>query len=293
LANGFFNVDKPLGLTSHDVVAKVRRVYKQHTGSQKVGHAGTLDPLATGVLVVCVGHATRLSDYVMHTTKRYRATVTLGVSTETYDAEGRITAQNPVDHLSQADVEALFPTFTGHILQVPPMYSAIKKDGKKLYELARAGETVELEPRSVYIERLEVLSWQEGVFVLDVVCGAGTYIRSLAHDIGAMLGVGAHLSGLVRVASGSFTLENAVSLDVLLEGEAWRTYLISPLDGLAQYPRLALLPEEAHALRNGQVISQRQPMGDGLVLGILDDGYLLAILAPEGEWLKPHKVFLP
>jgi tRNA pseudouridine55 synthase len=262
-------------------------------GVDKVGHAGTLDPLASGVLVVCVGSATRLSDYVMHTTKRYQAHVVLGTRTDTYDAEGRVTSQTPADHITQADVEALLPRFTGQIAQVPPSYSALKQGGKKLYEMARAGEEVTLQPRPVTIERLQVLSWQAGAFVLDVVCGAGTYIRSLAHDIGNALGVGAHLGGLVRVASGAFTLERAIALDDLLaQDDAWQAHLIAPLDALAHYPQVHLSAQEAQDIRHGRAIVARAEAGDSLSLGVTEAGELLALLQSDGELLKPHKVFL-
>ncbi len=195
---GFLNIDKPLGLTSHDVVARVRR----NLNVKKVGHAGTLDPLATGVLVVCVGAATRLSEYVMNTTKRYEALVHLGVETETYDAEGAIVAEQAVNHVTQTDVEQALTTFLGPIDQLPPIYSAIKQGGRKLYEIARAGETAELQPRHVTIYALDILDWQPPFVRIAVTCSAGTYIRSLAHDLGAALGVGGSLDGLTRTASG-------------------------------------------------------------------------------------------
>lgn len=292
MLNGFLNVHKPVGITSHDVVARLRRMTRT-AGIDKVGHAGTLDPLASGVLVVCVGSATRLSDYVMHTTKRYQAHVVLGTRTDTYDAEGRITAQTSADHITQADVEALLPRFTGQIAQVPPAYSALKQGGKKLYELARAGEEVTLQPRPVTIERLQVLSWQAGAFVLDVVCGAGTYIRSLAHDMGDALGVGAHLGGLVRVASGAFTLERAVTLDDLLaQDDAWQAHLIAPSEALAHYPQVHLSAQDVQDIRHGRTIAGREGVGESLCLGMTAEGDLLALLQPDGAWLKPHKVFL-
>src|SRR5215207_3710637 len=193
---GFLNIDKPLRMTSHDVVAQVRRKFKL----KRVGHAGTLDPLATGVLVVCLGAATRLSEYVMDSTKQYRARVTLGVTTTTYDAEGDVVQQREAGHITRKMVEAALPQFTGEIDQLPPMYSAIKKGGRKLYEIARAGETIELTPRRITIYGLEIVEWSPPECVLDVTCSAGTYIRSLAFDLGKALGVGAYLSGLVRTA---------------------------------------------------------------------------------------------
>ncbi|MFN8528211.1 MAG: tRNA pseudouridine(55) synthase TruB [Anaerolineae bacterium] len=191
---GFFNIDKPLRRTSHDIVADVRR----GLGIKKVGHAGTLDPLATGVLIVCVGGATRLSDYVMHSTKAYRARVTLGTITTTYDAEGEIVEQKPFTHITREDVLHVLPRFTGAIEQVPPMYSAIKQDGRKLYDLARAGVDVERPARPVTIQALELVEWGLPEFRDRCDVQRGTYIRSLAYDIGAALGVGAYMSGLRR-----------------------------------------------------------------------------------------------
>ena len=183
------NINKPLKLTSHDVVARVRRRYKELTGSKKVGHAGTLDPLATGVLVLCLGGATRLSDYVMHTTKQYRAQITLGCATTTYDAEGDTVSEMNAEHLVKSDVEEVLPQFIGDIQQIPPMYSAIKQGGKKLYDLARQGKTVERPARDIRIENLEITAWNSPTFALDIICGSGTYIRSLADDIGQALGL--------------------------------------------------------------------------------------------------------
>lgn len=199
--NGFLVVDKPASLTSHDVVAKVRR----GTGIKKIGHAGTLDPMATGVLVLCLGYATRLSEYVMASTKVYNATVKFGVETDTYDADGHVTAEHDASHLTQEHIEAILPKFRGDILQIPPMYSAIQKNGKRLYDLARAGIEVEREPRPVTIYKLEILRWVWPQAVIEVTCSAGTYIRSLAHDFGEMLGVGGHLTSLRRVASGTLS----------------------------------------------------------------------------------------
>ena len=173
---GFLNVNKPLKLTSHDVVARVRRRYKELTGSKKVGHAGTLDPLATGVLVLCLGGATRLSDYMMHTTKQYRAQIRLGQTTTTYDAEGDIVTEVDASHITQADVEAILPQFMGDVQQIPPMYSAIKVDGQKLYDLARGGKSIERKARDITITSLKILSWESPIFELDVVCSSCRFI---------------------------------------------------------------------------------------------------------------------
>src|SRR5690349_19143686 len=221
---GFLNIHKAQGMTSHDVVAKVRRGLK----IKKVGHAGTLDPMATGVLVVCLGGATRLSEYVMQSTKRYRARVYLGATTDTYDAEGEVQLRRDSSHITCADIESALAPFLGDIQQIPPMYSAIKQGGRKLYDLARAGDIVEREPRAVRIDSLEIIDWSPPEFTLDVTCSAGTYIRSLAYDLGEILGVGAHLSGLIRLASGRFKIEESQTLDGLLTAENWSQFIVSP-----------------------------------------------------------------
>ncbi|MEP7290464.1 MAG: tRNA pseudouridine(55) synthase TruB [Chloroflexota bacterium] len=282
---GFLNVNKPLGITSHDVVAKVRRA----SGIKKVGHAGTLDPLATGVLILCVGTATRLSEYVMHGTKRYRARVRLGITTSTYDAEGEILQQRDASQIKREAVEQALIPYRGDIQQVPPMFSAIKQGGKKLYELARAGETVGREPRSVRIDSLTIIDWQPPEFTLDITCSAGTYIRSLAYDLGETLGVGAHLAGLVRTASGVFTLENATPLDTLLTD--FGSHLVSPAVALAEYPVLMIEAAAEQEIAYGRAIPGA--LADGTItMAYSADERLIAVLHAESGWLKPQKVFL-
>jgi len=289
---GFLNVNKPLKLTSHDVVARVRRRYKELTGSKKVGHAGTLDPLATGVLVLCLGGATRLSDYVMHTTKQYRAQITLGKITTTYDAEGDIVTESDAGHITQADVEAIIPQFTGDIQQVPPMYSAIKVDGKKLYDLARDGKSIERKARDITISSLQINSWQSPTFELLVVCSSGTYIRSLAYDIGQVLGVGAYLSGLERMASGNFHIDSSVSLDTIMDDDEWYQYLITPQVALKDRPSIALSAEELALIQNGQFIKRTTDSDLEFMFAYTEDGKFAAILTPRNKFWKPHKVFL-
>lgn len=209
ILNGFLVVDKPLGLSSHAVVARARRWF----GTRQVGHAGTLDPLASGVLVLAVGSYTRLTEYLLVSSKSYRASVCFGQTTETYDAEGLVDfVVSPVS-LTLSDIEAALLHFCGTIQQVPPVYSAIKRAGQPVYKAARRGEIVTLAPRTVVIHRLQILDWQNPILTLQVDCGAGTYIRSLAHDLGQVCGCGAYLSGLVRVASGSFSLQDAHTID--------------------------------------------------------------------------------
>src|SRR6185437_1326323 len=197
---------------SFDVVARVRRIAHM----KRVGHAGTLDPAATGVLPVCLGQATRMVEYLSATGKEYRATITFGVETNTYDAEGEIVATLPLPPiLDYAAIQTALVPFTGNILQVPPMFSALKRNGQRLYDLARAGQQVELEPRPVRIDALTIVAWDAPTLVLDVACGKGTYIRSLAHDLGAVFGCGAHLAALIRARVGPFALRHSVTLDNL------------------------------------------------------------------------------
>lgn len=285
---GFLNIDKPAGMTSHDVVAKIRR----GLGIKKVGHAGTLDPMATGVLVICVGGATRLSEYVMQSTKKYRAHIRLGITTETYDAEGEVQQIRDASQITQADVESILPRFLGDIQQVPPMYSAIKQGGRKLYEAARAGETIERQPRPVHIDKLDVVAWNLPDFTLDVVCSAGTYIRSLAYDMGEALGVGAHLSGLVRLASGVFQQSNAVSLDVLLSTPEWgEKYLIPPQLALADWPNIYPSVADIDNLRHGRAIASSQSVNGEIAFAYDADNQLVAIVQAQDGFWRPHKVF--
>ncbi len=250
--DGILVLDKPGGWTSHDVVARVRQL----TRARRVGHTGTIDPLGTGVLVICVGRATRVAEYMVGHDKRYRATIRLGVETDTYDVEGRVTAQHPVD-VSEASLRSALQRLTGDIQQVPPMYSALKRDGRKLVDLARRGVEIEREPRQVTIYSIDVLSFDPPDAVIDVHCSAGTYIRSLAHDAGRVLGCGAILSALTRTAAGDFTLEQAVSLvrfEVAVDDGSWPS-LLRPLDaGLAAFPAITVGEDDARRARHGMSI---------------------------------------
>lgn len=284
---GFVNVYKPGGLTSHDVVARARRVL----GVKKIGHAGTLDPMADGVLVLCLGAATRLSEYVMQSSKRYRARVYLGVTTDTYDAEGRPVRERDASSIRREDVERLLPAFHGEIEQIPPMYSAIKHGGRKLYELARSGQEIERQARRVRIDALALMDWSPPQFTLDVTCSAGTYIRSLAYDLGERLGVGAHLTGLTRTASGVFTLETAIPLDVLLTCATWQEYLISPEAALADWPAVRLNDAEETHIRHGRAIPADEATNGALAFAYGADGSLAAIVERDGGLWRPHKVF--
>lgn len=289
---GLLNVNKPAGPTSHDIVARVRRA----TGVRKVGHAGTLDPMATGVLVLCLGAATRLSEFVMASRKVYRARVRLGVETDTYDAEGAVVAEMPVA-LDRETVEAALAQYRGAIEQVPPMYSAIQQGGRRLYDLARAGQEVPREARMVTIDRLALIDWEPPFAWLEVTCSPGTYIRSLAHDLGQTLGTGAHLAALQRAASGRFTVEDAVGWDTLeatmIDG-TWRRYLLPADLAVADLPMLALDAAQADAIRQGQWIVAGDTSDTGALARAYDEtGVFLAVLERRGAAWKPHKVFSP
>jgi len=247
--DGILVVNKPQGWTSHDVVGRIRRL----THQKRVGHAGTLDPMATGVLLVCLGRATRVAEYLMDSDKTYRAVMRLGVETDTYDAEGQVVAAQPVN-VDESDLRAALARFIGEIDQVPPMYSALKRDGKPLYKLARQGIEVEREPRRIRIHDIALRAWQPPDATIEVRCSSGTYIRSLAHDIGAALACGAHLIALTRLASGSFTLDNAVTLENLT-GLQDLSGLLHPLDAALQdLPILTLDADQARRIVLGQAI---------------------------------------
>ena len=206
--DGILNVDKPLGITSMDVVRRIKRA----SGIKGVGHGGTLDPAATGVVPICIGQATRIMEYLVDGTKDYRAIVEFGKATDTYDAVGQVTREEDPSGLTQARVEEALEGFRGVTHQVPPMFSALKRKGKRLYELARSGIEVDREPRRVEVHDLRLTEWSPPKATLSVRCGRGFYIRSLAHDLGQTLGCGGHLKGLVRERSGPFRIEDALSL---------------------------------------------------------------------------------
>lgn len=289
---GFLNLNKPLRWTSHDAVAWVRRRLQKLTGCKKVGHAGTLDPLASGVLVLCLGQATRLSSYVMRARKQYRAQISLGQTTTSYDAEGDVTALADAGPITLADIERVLPQFIGSIQQIPPMHSAVKIGGQKLYQLARQGKSVARPARQVDIHSIDILAWNSPVIELDVVCSSGTYIRSLAHDIGQALVVGAHLSALRRVASGDFHIRDSIALDKVTESDDWLRHIIPPYAALRHQPRLILAASEIQRVRQGQFIRRRTNFDAAQVFAFTHDKRLAAILRPRGQLWQPHKVFL-
>ena len=240
--HGVLLLDKPIGLSSNDALQKAKRMYR----AEKAGHTGTLDPLATGLLPLCFGAATKFSQISLDADKRYLATLKLGIKTTTADAEGEVLETRAVN-VTRAQMEAACAQFTGPIQQVPPMHSALKRDGKALYEYARAGVEIERDARSVTIHAIDIVGGDHDAWTLDVRCSKGTYIRTLAEDIGQALGCGAHLSALRRTGSGALTLEGALTLDALAEmSEAERDDALHPADALlADWPVVRLGTEDA------------------------------------------------
>jgi tRNA pseudouridine55 synthase len=291
--DGLVVVDKPAAHTSHDVVARVRRAF----GQRKVGHSGTLDPDATGVLIVGLGRATRLLRFTQGADKAYRAGITFGVATSTLDADGDVIDRRPMA-LVRDDVERAATRFLGEIDQLPPMVSAVKVGGRRLHELARRGEEVERAPRRVRIDRIVVEGYEPGPYptaTLLVECGSGTYIRSLAADLGAALGGCAHVSSLRRVRVGSFTLAEACALDAI---EAAPADSVLPIaDAVRDLPALSVTGDEARGVAHGVVFPIRllpAAAGEDGPFAVLDDrGTLLAVYERHGAALKPAVVVAP
>jgi tRNA pseudouridine55 synthase len=286
MLHGFLNIDKPAGLTSHDVVAKIRRA----AGQRRVGHGGTLDPAATGVLPIALGAATRLLEYLVEGRKSYRATIRFGITTTTDDAEGAVVAEQPVPELSQKELHEVAQSFVGTIQQAPPMYSAIQIGGQRMYDLARRGDQVDLPPRTVEIDRIDLVDWQLPLAVVDVVCGKGTYIRSLARDLGMALGCGAHLQALRRTAVGPLVISDAIPLEQLLVDPAQiQQWLLPPEAAVADWPRIDVDDVTAARVRNGVAIDLSTPAK--LVRVHTLDGTLLALLRHDAGLWRPFKVF--
>lgn len=290
---GALVVDKPVGMTSHDVV----KIIRQGTGIRRAGHTGTLDPRASGVLVVLIGPAVRLSEFLSASDKRYQAIVRFGMATDTYDTEGKQVGEiKSVDHLTEEDFQRHLRDYEGQIAQVPPAHSAIKVNGEKAYNLARRGEEVDLEPRMIDVYNLELLEWVPPEAVIDVYASSGTYVRSLANDLGNDLEVGAHLTGLRRTKNGQFTLRDAVRLQDLEEAFEvgdWYKYLIPAADTLSDWPAVELTPDDTDKIKHGHRIPA-EPGAAGWARGMSEQGDLIALLEiVEGEDLwQPRKVFI-
>ncbi|HEX2051488.1 MAG TPA: tRNA pseudouridine(55) synthase TruB [Actinomycetota bacterium] len=280
--DGVVVVDKPAGMTSHDVVDALRR----RLGTRKVGHAGTLDPDATGVLVLGVGRATRLLAYAQAAPKRYAAVARFGVTTTTQDASGDVVERRPA-RVAAADVERALPRFTGAVEQVPPMVSAVKVGGERLYRKARRGEEVERHARRVVVYELALTSFEPGdapAATLDVACSAGTYVRTLVHDLGAALGCGAHLERLRRTEASGFTLADAVALDAVTAAE-----LRPASDAVRALPRVEVDAAAARAVRHGRPLPAPPGAGDGPA-AIVHDDRLLAVYRRADDRLVADRV---
>ncbi len=294
--HGILNIDKPYGITSMEVVRRV----KGACGQKRVGHAGTLDPIATGVIPVCIGQATRVTEYLNDGRKEYEAQIELGVTTDTYDAMGEVLARCDPGDLSEGGILTELKSFEGSIEQVPPMYSALKKDGKRLYELARAGIEVEREPRHVQVYDINLLELQGHVARVLVACGKGFYMRSLAFDLGQALGCGGHLKSLIRTKSGPFKVEEAVSLEDAedaFSSSDWPDILNQPDVVLSSMRATIVGSKIEDMVRNGRALPQGLRIPNGRAnekcRAYSVDGRFIAILTFDttlANW-RPEKVF--
>ena len=296
--DGILVVAKPSGPTSHDVVDLVRRL----SSTRRVGHGGTLDPFAAGVLPVFLGRATRLVEYHLGGVKRYRATICLGETSTTDDIDGeRTPGAGPAP--DREAVEAALAGFVGPLRQVPPQYSAVQVAGRRAYQLARKGEAVELAPRDVVVHEATLLEWDDAdparpIAIVEVACSAGTYIRALARDLGERLGCGAYLGALVRTASGGFRLDDAISFDTLrahaADGPAGIARVLRPIDaGLEDLPHAPVTDDEVRRLREGLITAPKKALvvrDAPLVLAIGPDGRVAAVCKSVAGALHPHKV---
>ncbi len=305
--DGILNICKQEGPTSFRIVNLVRHL----TGVKKAGHAGTLDPAASGVLPVCLGRATRVTEYIMEYPKAYRTEVEFGKTTDTFDREGSILSETDPSGITLDRIEAALVQFRGEIRQKPPLYSALKRDGQPLYKLARAGQDVEIESRMVHVYSVDIIDWHHPVVTLDIVCGRGTYIRSLAHDLGQVTGCGACMKSLVRTKYGPFRIEEAVTIPVLeqaVQAGYWQEYLFPP-DTVLQHLKAATVKEEVVAgLKNGHYFSgdnvetpnrSDDEVQEGNALDLrfrvyAPDGTFIGIYRhdPEAGLYTPVKVFL-
>ncbi len=296
--DGILVLDKPQGISSMEAVRRVKRA----SGVKRVGHGGTLDPMATGVIPICLGRATRLMEYMLDSSKEYVGQVRLGVSTDSYDADGEITCRSDPSDVTRENVENVLQEFLGQIEQVPPMFSALKKQGKRLYELARQGIEIEREPRPMTVHSIRLANWNPPVATVRIECSRGFYMRSLAHDIGVQLGCGAHLQSLRRLRTGRFRIADAVSLDAAQRGfedGSWPELLFSP-DGALGDLRALVVGERARShIQNGRAVPLAgEDCGaepDERFRAYALDGEFLAIMRFDSSancW-RPDKVFSP
>lgn len=306
MLSGILNVDKPKGLTSHDVVDLIRKATRQ----RQVGHAGTLDPIATGVLPLCLGNATKLSEFLTAEEKEYRLVCRFGLETDTQDITGETIAAKPAEELSLELIEDLLPRFRGGIQQIPPMVSAKRHQGKRLYDLARQGVEVEREPIQVTIFELEVLGYAAPDLEIRVLCSKGTYVRTLCHDMGQALGYGAVMASLVRTRCGPLSVADAIDAALLKDPDSVREHLISPDLVLTKFPSVTIQDNEVKAwmtgrsIRSGAILSTstsydrdallRIKSRDGRLVGLgrsMFDSAQVARLGGDLEVLKPVRVF--
>lgn len=298
MVDGILNLNKPRGLASFAVVKRV----KQLTGVKRVGHAGTLDPIAEGVLPVCLGRATRVVEYLIDQPKTYLTTVRLGVTTDTQDSEGTVVATAGLDNLTTERIEATLPRFVGEIRQLPPMYSALKHQGRPLYRYARAGREAPRQERAVRVHRLALRRFDPPLLELELECGRGAYVRTLVHDLGQALGCGAHMTALTRLRSGPFWLEDATDLEsfeAAVEAGTWEELLFAPDLVLESWPAALLAQPHSRDVRQGRLVALR-PVREELAnlppetpcRAYSDEGEFLAVLrhVGAGRW-QPEKVF--
>jgi tRNA pseudouridine55 synthase len=291
--SGVVVVDKPGGMTSHDVINRLRKIF----GTKRIGHAGTLDPLATGVLVVCIGQATRILEYLAATTKRYKAGILFGIRTDSQDITGVEISRTDTSELSIEEINGVLPRFRGRVLQTPPMHSALHHEGTRLYELARQGIEVERKAREIEVYRLDLMEFTPGPnahAVVDVECSSGTYIRTLAADIGEAVGTGAVMDTLRRTAVGSFGIEQGWSLERLLKlKESGRlTESLSAIpEALPDWPRVILSELELTDVRHGRKIAASSKADTGKCLLLNVDGAVVALAQSNGGEIAPFKVF--
>ena len=296
--SGILNVDKPSGITSMDVVRRIKHASKQ----KRVGHGGTLDPFASGVVPICIGRATRMMEYLVDGVKRYRATIRFGVETNTYDVDGEVAYERDTSDLDFDAIRQALSRFSGIVDQVPPMFSALKKDGKRLYQMARSGIEVEREARKVRVMSIDVQDWSRPDLTIDVMCGRGFYMRSLAHDLGVALGCGGHLKELTRTQNSAFCIDRALSLEEAencFSDDSWMHVLHAPDVAVQSLGAVIVDMNTAKRVRNGQPLpgSLRIPFdhSDEECRVYSSDGVFLALAAFDrstGQW-QPRKVFAP
>ena len=294
---GIFNIDKPRGITSMEVVRRVKRALGVKKG---VGHGGTLDPIATGVIPVCVAQATRVMEYLLDGSKEYTCSIHMGVSTDTYDAMGEIVDEKDSSFVKGQQVESALREFRGEIAQVPPIYSALKRQGRRLYDLAREGVEVELEARPVLVHDIQLTDWDPPVATVEIVCGKGFYVRSLAHDLGQVLGCGGHLKSLVRRRTGPFDIAHATPLEDAVEriqSGCASELLYSPDVVLESMPAMVVGQQNLKMVRNGRPLPVGLAPGgtgpDARVRAYSTDGNFVAVMRFDEElsqW-RPYKVF--